>query len=294
MNNVLLIYNAVSGDASFRFALDRFIDTFSDQQWEVRIWRCDHSGSAANYLLHVDITDTKAVFVAGGNGTVSEVVNAFMKRGLSLPIGLIPAGTENDFAKKLGFDGDLEQNLNKLSKMHRIPVDVGKVNGVYFVDTVTVGTASTFNTVDSDMKNALGPLAVFIANINSWKKTKLRKFHFDVAEEAIENKFRYFIVSTENYAKQNNISKELLTLLASRHRSFGGETRFLHGFSGSTGSIRRGVHRYYGNEFLIDVEEKWKNIPVCVDGDPGLSFPLHISVIPGALTFFADESIVNV
>ena len=291
MNNVLLIYNAVSGDASFRFALDRFIDTFSDQQWEVRIWRCDHSGSAANYLLNVDITDTKAVFVAGGDGTVSEVVNAFMKRGLSLPIGLIPAGTENDFAKKLGFDGDLEQNLGKLAKMHRISVDVGKVNGAYFIDSVTVGTASTFNTVSADMKNALGQLAIFIANMNSWKKTRLRKFCFDMEDESIERKFRYFILSTRNYVKHKDSPQEMLTLLASRHRSFGGETWLLHGLANRTGNIRRGIHRYYGKEFQIDIEDKGKNIPVCVDGDPGISFPLHISMIPGALTFFADDTI---
>ena len=40
--------------------------------------------------------------VAGGDGTVNYVVNAMKRKGLDIPLGVIPAGTANDFARAIG------------------------------------------------------------------------------------------------------------------------------------------------------------------------------------------------
>lgn len=42
------------------------------------------------------------IFVVGGDGTVSEAMNAISQLGLSLPMGIVPIGTGNDLARSLG------------------------------------------------------------------------------------------------------------------------------------------------------------------------------------------------
>jgi len=44
MKDILLIYNPKAGDTTFRFSLDRFIEIFSEKQWEIRVFRSRRAG----------------------------------------------------------------------------------------------------------------------------------------------------------------------------------------------------------------------------------------------------------
>ena len=48
------------------------------------------------------------VLIAGGDGTIDNVVNAMAKSGVSVPIGILPVGTANDFGKFLGMPSNIE------------------------------------------------------------------------------------------------------------------------------------------------------------------------------------------
>lgn len=50
-----------------------------------------------------------AVIVAGGDGTLHRVINAL--DGLPTPIGLLPLGTGNDFARALGIPADAANRI---------------------------------------------------------------------------------------------------------------------------------------------------------------------------------------
>ena len=50
--------------------------------------------------LSIEVTEFyDFAIVAGGDGSVSFVANILMKSGQNIPLGIIPAGTCNDFAK---------------------------------------------------------------------------------------------------------------------------------------------------------------------------------------------------
>jgi diacylglycerol kinase (ATP) len=106
------------------------------------------------------------VFVAGGDGTLNEVVNGLMKAGAlgQIPIGLLPLGTGNDFARMLNLSEHPEEAVASLYDAREVRVDVGTLNGRAFVNTSGGGFISEVTqALDDKLKSIAGKLAFLIA-----------------------------------------------------------------------------------------------------------------------------------
>ncbi len=78
------------------------------------------------------------VLAAGGDGTVSEVAEALV--GTSVPLGIIPVGTANVFARELGLPLTLDEACGLFAGDHATTtVDAMKVGEQYFVLQIGVG-----------------------------------------------------------------------------------------------------------------------------------------------------------
>lgn len=72
------------------------------------------------------------IFAAGGDGTISQIVNGMLKKGSDiLPVlGVIPLGSGNDFATMLGLEADGDA-VAELIRQHKTrAIDVGKIQCV--------------------------------------------------------------------------------------------------------------------------------------------------------------------
>lgn len=82
----------------------------------------------------------RAIIVVGGDGTVNEVVNGILESGRRVPLGIIPAGSGNDFAyNTLCLPHNTLDALDRALHGDVIEVDAGVVNGQYFVNSFSVG-----------------------------------------------------------------------------------------------------------------------------------------------------------
>lgn len=79
------------------------------------------------------------VIVAGGDGTVHEAVNGWLKAGGGAPLGVIPVGTGNDFAKMLAPSNDWREACWRISRGETRFVDAGRCNDYYFANGLGVG-----------------------------------------------------------------------------------------------------------------------------------------------------------
>ncbi|MDQ3071259.1 MAG: diacylglycerol kinase family lipid kinase [Acidobacteriota bacterium] len=105
------------------------------------------------------------VFVAGGDGTLNEVVNGLMSAGAldRVPVGLLPLGTGNDFARMLHLAEEPEQAMAALYDAREISVDVGTLNGRAFINASGGGfIAEVSGAVDDRLKSIAGKLAFLI------------------------------------------------------------------------------------------------------------------------------------
>ena len=78
-----------------------------------------------------------ALFVAGGDGTLATV--AAELAGGDVPLGVLPLGTHNHFARDLGLPLEPAAAAAALARGARARVDLGEVNGRYFLNTSSVG-----------------------------------------------------------------------------------------------------------------------------------------------------------
>jgi diacylglycerol kinase (ATP) len=84
------------------------------------------------------------ILVAGGDGTVGEVVNglaraAGSKREILGPMGIIPMGTANDICFSLGLPIDLTAAAKIIAAGKTRSMDLGQLNGKYFVNNSAAG-----------------------------------------------------------------------------------------------------------------------------------------------------------
>ena len=80
---------------------------------------------------------TDAVVAVGGDGTVSSVASALVDT--NTPLGVLPAGTLNHFARDLAIPSNLGEAAHLIAAGNTVRVDVGKVNGRFFVNNSSIG-----------------------------------------------------------------------------------------------------------------------------------------------------------
>ena len=79
------------------------------------------------------------VIVLGGDGTIGGAVNGIVESGVNLPLGIVPCGTGNEIMRVLGLPKNPEKAAQVCLHGRVVPVDVGRVDGRYFLNTFGLG-----------------------------------------------------------------------------------------------------------------------------------------------------------
>lgn len=132
-------------------------------------------GREAMELAEQEGIDT--VIAGGGDGTVNEVISGALS-GLNgdqrppVSFGVLPLGTANDFALGLGIDpGNLPDCLQRAAESPAKPIDVGQVNGRYFVNMATGGFGARITTeTDPQLKKLLGGAAYLFTGLHRFSE----------------------------------------------------------------------------------------------------------------------------
>ena len=108
------------------------------------------------------------IIVAGGDGTLGEVVNGLAQApptlGMALgPVGVIPLGTANDFACNLGLPLDIEGAVQRIKAGRVRQIDLCQVNEHVFVNNAAIGLEPTVTIIQQEMVWAKGILRYLLA-----------------------------------------------------------------------------------------------------------------------------------
>jgi diacylglycerol kinase family enzyme len=77
------------------------------------------------------------LILGGGDGTISSLVDHLV--GSGIPLGLLPLGTANSFARSLGMPIDLSGAINIIVAGHRRTIDLGMIDDDYFANFAAMG-----------------------------------------------------------------------------------------------------------------------------------------------------------
>jgi len=152
----LILNGKAAGNDAFRTAIV--------QQWavghriKVRVTRKE--GDARRFAAEAG--DADLLIVAGGDGTLNELVHGLMDlpKAARPALGVLPLGTANDFASGCGIPRDPEQALALCLEGQPVAIDVGKANEHWFLNAASVGFgAAVTATTPPELKRLLGPAA---------------------------------------------------------------------------------------------------------------------------------------
>jgi diacylglycerol kinase family enzyme len=117
------------------------------------------------------------VAAAGGDGTVSAVVNGLANQ--DIPLGIIPVGTGNGLARAMNIPLDLVEAIHLLAGEHELqPLDAMQVGDKYFILNVSAGISSrAMRETKSEDKRRLGMLAYAQTIVEDLKESKTSRFN---------------------------------------------------------------------------------------------------------------------
>jgi diacylglycerol kinase family enzyme len=235
----------------------------------------------------------RTAVAAGGDGTVNAVASALVGAD-DVPLGVLPLGTLNHFAKDLGIPLDLEPAVRLITQGVRRQVDVGEVNGAVFVNNSSIGVYPRIVALRSRRQaSGMGKwIAALWASLTVLRRRPFMGVRIRTAEETLLRRTPFVFVGNNEYrmAGIRAGSRESLTggrlavyvMHAERRRSL-----LLLGWR----VLLRGVERVPELE-LFPVEEAVietrRRVSVALDGEVrAMTPPLTYRIRPLALTVIA-------
>ena len=136
--------------------------------------------------------DADVVVCCGGDGTFNETVSGLLSLGLQTPIGYIPAGSTNDFAKTLGLTGSFVKAAEQIVQGSPMHVDVGSFGQRYFTYVASFGafTRASYAT-PQNIKNALGHTAYILDGIQELSQIKKVHVKMELDNKTVEDDFLF-------------------------------------------------------------------------------------------------------
>ena len=143
MQNIRLIVNPTSGRGRGS-TVAKQASQLLDKQGVTHEVIYSRSPDDPARLARESIRDrTAAVVAIGGDGLVRQVAGELVET--DTPLGIIPAGRGNDFARGLGIPLDIAGACATIVTGHQQRVDVGQANGRYFFSVAVMGFAAEIN-----------------------------------------------------------------------------------------------------------------------------------------------------
>ncbi|MBD5105758.1 MAG: YegS/Rv2252/BmrU family lipid kinase, partial [Lachnospiraceae bacterium] len=138
------------------------IDIFTKAGFEVTAYPTQQQGDAIKATKE-KADDVQVLACSGGDGTLDEVVTGMMECENRIPIGYVPAGTTNDFAKSLGISSSMIKAAESIVNGKLFPCDIGSFNDDTFVYIAAFGLFTDVSyATDQQIKNVLGHMAYIL------------------------------------------------------------------------------------------------------------------------------------
>lgn len=181
MKKLYFIYNPHSGRGQIRNKLSDILQIFSRAGYELTVYPTKENKDAIKKIEELP-EDYDLVVCSGGDGMMDEVVEGMMQRTQKLPIGYIPSGTVNDFARSLKIPRDMLRAAQIAVTGRNFPCDMGTFNKQHFVYIAAFGifTDVAYST-RQDMKNVLGHMAYLLEGVK--RLTNIPSYHLRFSSE---------------------------------------------------------------------------------------------------------------
>lgn len=255
--------------------------------------------SAGGIALRAIDRGADLILVAGGDGTINEVVNGIVHS--EVPVGLLPGGTANVLSMELGIGNKILPAAHEVENWTPERVALGLRSSAgseprYFLLMCGAGLdAHIVYNISASVKNTLGKLSYWVGGFSQLG----RRFpEFRVEAGGVEHRASFALVSrVRNYGGDLEIAPSV-SLLDDHFELvlFTGQNSFRY-LRYMLGVVRGGLHETPGitilqttKAFLSAAENR--RIYTQVDGEYAGRLPACLEIVPRSLTLLMPPKFV--
>ncbi len=257
-----------------------------------------HQGHAADIAESAAGLD--AVVALGGDGLIHEVLNGLMAIPAALrpPLGVIPAGSGNDYAGALGMAATLTDIVHQLDNAPHRTSDVGCCNGEYFMETLSFGldAAIALDTIERRERTGAAGFSLYVQSGIDQLLHNLKPRRMEAVFDGKERREDIILCAVQNgptYGGGFRICPDALfddglLDVCIAHAPVGALKAgwvFLRAKSGHHRHFKE-IETFRAREISLRFDEP---LPVQIDGEPLFETEYKISVEPGALRVIAPN-----
>lgn len=291
----IVLLNAGAGGATAPNLAARIASLFEAAGRSVDVRVVPRGTIEAHARVAVREPGVRALIAAGGDGTVSAVAAAVA--GTGVPMGILPLGTRNHFARDLGLPLTLEAAVQTAAAGHTRQVDAGDVNGRVFVNNSSVGLYPDVVRERNKhrwRRRAGKLLATTRATWRVLRQVKRRHVILETPERKLVRDVPFVFVGNNDYdpmlltgRSRTHLDRGELSLWMPR-KGASRRILLLLLFRSLVGRLQTSaaLERTCLPEIRVDLGKR--RVRVSTDGEVvRLTTPLHYRVRPGALTVLA-------
>ncbi|GAB6107502.1 diacylglycerol/lipid kinase family protein [Fusibacter bizertensis] len=200
---LLFIINPVAGNGKTIEILPKIKTRFQlyidEIEYKIVISKCEGD---ITILAKKHYDEGYREFVAvGGDGTLSELINAFSFPMLDVPtIGIIPMGTGNDFIKNTTNLKNIEKIIDSIINNSKKLIDVGRVNDINFINICSFGIDGPIIEDTNKLKNKLpGQAAYLVSTLKAGLGFKASNVEVTTEDQSFSGKMMLIAVGNGKY-----------------------------------------------------------------------------------------------
>jgi diacylglycerol kinase (ATP) len=290
-----LIYNPTSGREEIKRRLPDILQKLELGGIETSCYATTCEGDASVAASDAVERGFDIIIAAGGDGTLYEVINGIADHPVRPPLGILPLGTTNDFARALGIPKHWDYACDLIIQQYTRPIDLGKANQRYFINIAGGGSMTELTyEVPSKLKTMIGQLAYYMKGLE--KMTRLRPTEMVIranGQEEINEEIMLFLICNSNsvggfekLAPDASLEDGLLDCLVLRKCNLPEFIRFAT--MALRGEHLNDPHIIHFQTDHIEVTTP-DYVQINLDGEYGGTLPCEFSVLPSHLNIFVDE-----
>ena len=175
---------------------EKIVSMLKNQGCECVLYMTGKRGDATQFVID-DGSKYDIVACMGGDGTLNEVINGVLKANLDVPLGYIPAGSTNDFARSMHLSRNIDKAVDNILSGITIDIDTGIFNDRYFcyVSSFGIFTRTSYSTPQR-VKNVIGGrLSYMLNSITELGRIKAEHMRVETNGRAYEGDFLFGAVT---------------------------------------------------------------------------------------------------
>lgn len=202
---VLLVYNPFAGHKRAEKLLPEVEAHFDKNNIEFDLRLTDYPEHGIEIVRQTDLKQYDGIVAAGGDGTLFEVVNGYFQNTTRKkpPIGVLPVGTGNAFARDLGLDSShWKEAVDIIALKKPRKVDVGKFEThgqiYYYLNILGLGFVADVTATAKKLK-ILGNISYTLGVLYRTLFLKTHRLNIEIDGQSLEQDNIFVEISNTTY-----------------------------------------------------------------------------------------------